>query len=244
MSALTAAGPVLVHFFDFAQLNSFRALPYVREWHSRYAPLGLSTLGIHSPRFGFTADDGVATDGVIRLEVEHPVALDTDYSIWHDYGCLGWPSLFLWGQGGALRWAHRGEGEYQATEVAIQEELRANDATVALPELMEAVRPTDVEGALLPPPSAEIFPGGSPAEPTQGGATVETEFEAGEAWVVADGEGEMRVSVDGAAPTTIAVPPAGLAKLTGDGHHEGHSLGIESDDGVRVWAISFAPGTQ
>ena len=29
---LTAAGPVLVHFFDFAQLNSVRALPYAIEW--------------------------------------------------------------------------------------------------------------------------------------------------------------------------------------------------------------------
>ena len=32
MPNLTAAGPVLVHFLDFAQLNSARTLPYLAEW--------------------------------------------------------------------------------------------------------------------------------------------------------------------------------------------------------------------
>src|SRR3954451_1929432 len=55
MSALTARGPVLVHFFDFAQLNCVRSLPYVAEWERRYSAIGLTTLGIHSPRHPFTA---------------------------------------------------------------------------------------------------------------------------------------------------------------------------------------------
>ena len=32
MAEMTAGGPVLVWFFDFAQLNSVRTLPYVVEW--------------------------------------------------------------------------------------------------------------------------------------------------------------------------------------------------------------------
>ena len=56
MAELAAAGPVLVHFFDFAQLNSVRALPYAIEWDARYRDAGLTTLGIHSPRFRFTAE--------------------------------------------------------------------------------------------------------------------------------------------------------------------------------------------
>ena len=32
MPALTAGGPALVHFLDFAQLNSVRTLPYLAEW--------------------------------------------------------------------------------------------------------------------------------------------------------------------------------------------------------------------
>ena len=159
MAELTAAGPVLVHFFDPMQLNSVRALPYIAEWHRRYSKHGLTTLAIHSPRFALTADEAVATQAIERLGIEHPVALDLDYAIWQDYGCKGWPSLFFWGRGGALRWAHNGEGEYAATEEVIQEEIRLGDIAVELPPTMAPLRPTDEPGALMPPPTPEAFPG-------------------------------------------------------------------------------------
>ena len=56
MPALTAAGPVLVHFFDFSQLNSVRTLPYLVEWDRRYREAGLTTIGVQAPRFPFGAD--------------------------------------------------------------------------------------------------------------------------------------------------------------------------------------------
>jgi len=245
MAALTATGPVLVHFFDPVQLNSVRALPYLSEWNRRYAPLGLTTLGILSPRFAFTKDTALASKLVAGLGIEHPVALDLDYAIWHDYGVKGWPSLFLWGRGGALRWAHNGEGEYRATEEEIQNDLRAEDVSAELPAPMAPLRATDEPGALVPVPSAEIFPGGTAAaawEPGPGASRLEIAYEAGEAWVVADGEGVLRVSVDGEPGVPMEIPPSGLAKLAGDGGHESHDVELDVSEGVRIWAISFAPG--
>ena len=58
MPVATAGGPVLVHFFDFAQLNSVRTLPYVSEWARRYEPHGLTTIGVQAPRFPFGAERG------------------------------------------------------------------------------------------------------------------------------------------------------------------------------------------
>ena len=245
MAGLSATGPVLVHFFDPTQLNSARALPYIAEWNRRYAALGLTTLGIHSPRFSLTTDADVSTQAIDRLGIEHPVALDLDYAIWHDYAPLGWPALFLWARGGALRWAHHGEGEYRATEEAIQEELRADDVTLDLPLPMEALRATDEPGALLPPPSGEIFPGGSPRDPWDAGRDgrrIELSYEAGEAWMVGDGDGEVRVEVDGEVGAAIEFPPAGLARLAGSGRHEAHRIALDLVGDVRVWAFSFAPG--
>ncbi len=245
MAALTATGPVLVHFLDPLQLNCARALPYASEWHRRYADLGLTVLGIHSPRFAFTADRAVASAAVERLGVEHAVALDHDYAIWHDYGCKGWPSLFLWGQGGALRWAHQGEGEYQATEEAIQDELRLADVTADLPPVMEPLRPTDAPGALVAVPTPEIFPGGSEAKPwvPEGdGSELVVRYEAGEAWVVADGEGEIGIEVDGEPGGSITVAGSALERIGGTGPHEAHRVALDVAKGVRVWAISFAPG--
>jgi len=245
MSELTATSPVLVHFFDFAQLNSVRALPYIKEWRRRYEPLGLQVLGIHSPRFRFTAEKDVVTHGVEALGIEHPVADDSGYAIWHDYGVKGWPSLFLWARGGALAWFHFGEGEYRATEETIQELLRADDLTVELPEPMRPIRPTDAPGALVATPSPEVFPGGGPGEPWEpdsAGDALEIAYEAGGAWIVAEGEGDIRAAIDHREAKSVSPQGGPLLQIAEHSRHEKHELRIEASPGVRVWAISFAPG--
>ncbi len=158
MPALTAGGPALVHFLDFAQLNSVRTLPYLAEWHRRYREAGLSTIGVQAPRFPFGADPEAVAPGLEQLGIEFPVAIDAKRSLWHDYGCEGWPSLFLWGMGGTLRWFHFGEGEYRATEEAIQAELRELDALRELPAPMPPLRPTDAPGARVMPPPKSFSP--------------------------------------------------------------------------------------
>ncbi len=101
-----------------------RTLPYLAEWTRRYAGHGLRTIGVQAPRFPFGADRETVASGLERLGVAFPVAVDARRDLWHAYGCSGWPSLFLWRQGGALAWFHFGEGEYRGTEEAIQGELR------------------------------------------------------------------------------------------------------------------------
>src|SRR3954462_995312 len=122
--------------------------------------MGLTTLGINSPRHPFTAEPEALSTALERLGIVHPVADDSGYSIWHDYGCQGWPSLFLWGRGGVLRWYHFGEGDYAATEEAIQEELREIDALRELPAPMDPVRASDAPDAAVMPPTPELFPAG------------------------------------------------------------------------------------
>jgi hypothetical protein len=238
MARLTAAGPVLVHFFDFAQLNSVRAMPYVVAWRDRYRESGLSVVGVHAPRLKVTADPDALATGVARLSVDHPVAADSDYRIWHAYGCRGWPSLFLWGQGGALRWFHFGEGEYASTEAAIQEEL---GPTAELPEPLAPLRDTDAPGALVAPPSDEVFPGGSQAEPWRGGA-IELEYAAGGAHASVAGTGTLRVALDGGEPRRIAVEGPGLYDLASHPRHEPHHLRLEADPGLEVYSVSFSAG--
>ena len=246
MAELTATGPVLVHFFDFAQLNSVRSLPYVRDWHLRYERFGLRVLGVHSPRFRFTAEREAVDAGVEALGLPYPVADDANYAIWHDYGVKGWPSLFLWARGGALAWFHFGEGEYTLTEEAIQELLRIDDVTLELPPLLDPIRASDVPGALVAPPTEEVFPGGSPAEPWVAGPDgfeLAYEYEAGGAFVVADGAGRLHAAVDGGKPFELDLSPAALIPVAEHPRHERHKLTLEATPGVRVWAISFAPGT-
>jgi hypothetical protein len=243
MAEVSAAGPVLVHFFDFAQLNSVRALPYAIGWDARYRDAGLTTLGIHSPRFRFTAERAALAPALERLGVRHPVADDSGYAVWHDYGCKGWPSLFLWCRGGALRWFHFGEGEYAATEAAIQDELRELDPSAELPPPLEPLRPSDAPGALVAPPSEEVFPGGSATEPWRPAGdrdALRLAYSAGGAHASVAGEGELWVALDGGAERVIEVAVPGLVDLAEHPAHERHELRLRAGPGVDVYAISFS----
>lgn len=242
---LTAVGPVLVHFFDFAQLNSLRTLPYLRAWHERYRGAGLTVIGVHSPRFAFTAAPEAVAAATARLGITYPVAVDSEYRVWRDYGSRAWPSLFLWGQGGALAWFHFGEGEYAATERAIQELVSAARPDAELPDPLEPLRPTDAPGALVVPPSEEVFPGGSSSEPwraTTERASLELAYEAGGAYASVDGEGELKIAVDEAEPVRLAIDSPGLYELAEHSQHEPHRLELRPSGGVRVWSVSFAAG--
>jgi hypothetical protein len=246
MPELTAAGPALVHFLDFAQLNSVRTLPYLSEWTRRYADQGLRTIGIQAPRFPFGADREAAAAGLQRLGVGFPVAVDAEHDLWHAYGCTGWPSLFLWRQGGALAWFHFGEGEYRATEEAIQAELREIDALRDLPAPMPPLRPTDAPDAKVMPPTPELFPGGSWKRPWIAGEDdkeLEIPYEAGGAYTTVEGTGEIALELDGSAGESVRIDGPALYRMAEHPRHELHSLTLRPSAGLRIWSISFAAGT-
>jgi hypothetical protein len=245
MPVLTAGGPVLVQFLDFAQLNSVRTLPYLLEWDRRYRDAGLRTIGVQAPRFPFGADPETVAEGLRRLGVEFPVAIDGRRALWHSYGCEGWPSLFLWKLGGALAWFHFGEGEYRGTEEAIQEELREQDALRDLPAPLEPLRPSDAPGARVMAPSAELFPGGSWERPWVAGEDGEdlvVTYEAGSAHATVEGAGELRIELDGEPRGSVAVDGAALYELAAHRRHESHALVLRPEPGLRVWSVSFAAG--
>jgi hypothetical protein len=242
---ICARGPLLVQFMDAAHLSSVRTIPYLSAWEARYRDLGLTVVGVNSPRFPFTADLGKLSAALARLGVSFPVALDAGYAAWRDYGCEGWPSLFLWGRGGALRWFHFGEGEYTATEEAIQTELRSGEAAVELPDPLAPRRPSDAPDALVAPPSEEVFPGGSPSRPWVAGADdgpLQLEYAAEGAWATVDGEGVLRASLDGGPERAVEVEAPGAYELASDGRHRSHRLALRASPGLSVYAISFAAG--
>jgi hypothetical protein len=247
MPALTAGGPAVVHFLDFAQLNSVRTLPYLSEWWRRYREAGLSVIGVQSPRFPFGADPEAVAAGLAAMGVEFPVAIDADRELWGAYGCEGWPSLFLWSLGGALAWAHFGEGEYRGTEEAIQEELREIDALRELPEPMAPLRPGDGPGAQVIAPSAEVFPGESWERAWTAGEDGEVlalDYQAGGVFATIEGDGELAAEIDGEWLDPVAVGPApGLVAIAEHRCHEAHSLVLRPSPGLRVWSVSFAAGT-
>src|SRR3954454_5297548 len=147
----------LVWFWDYTSLNSIRALPYLQEWHRRYAGAGLTVIGVHSPQFAFGKAPHNVRAALERLEIEFPVGLDSDFEVWKLYGNEVWPSLYLWDRRGVLRYYHFAEGEYEETERAIGELLQEIDGERAPPEPMAPVRDTDAPDALVRAPTPHIY---------------------------------------------------------------------------------------
>src|SRR5688500_14205631 len=141
--------PVLVEFWDFCRVNSLRTLPYVKAWHDRYAGLGLRVIGVHTGGFECSRDEAAVRAAVERLEISHPVVVDSNLEIWDWYGNQGWPARYLWDQKGALFSFHYGEGGYDETEADIQELLGVQMEPLA------PLRPEDEPGALLVPPTPD-----------------------------------------------------------------------------------------
>ena len=123
LDRLVTVGPLLVHFFDFAQLNSVRALPYVARLARALPRARPRRPRCALPPLPADPPGGGGRGALPGLGIDWPVAVDSDLSTFRGYGCRGWPSLFLWGRGGALRWYHLGEGEYATTEEVIREQL-------------------------------------------------------------------------------------------------------------------------
>ncbi len=240
MERLTATGPVLVHFFDFSQLNAVRTLPYLRAWHERYADSGLTVLGVHTPRHPFGEDPAAVAEAVERLAIPYPVLSDEKRAAWAAYGCVGWPSLFLWSRGGALRWFQFGEGDYRGTEEAIQEQL----SDLVPLEPLAPLRPTDAPGARLLAPADELLPGGSEREPWRASSAapaLEIDFAGAGASAALDGEGKLELRLDGEPLAAIEVDGPGLYELVTEGPHREGLLEIRPDPSVAVYAVGFAP---
>jgi len=130
----------LIEFWDYARINSLRTQPYLTAWHKRYAELGLRVIGVHSPGYSFGRDREAVERAVERLGIEYPVVLDPDFEVWRLYGNQGWPARYLFDRSGWLRFVHYGEGEYLATEVAIQELLLEIYPEHSLPESLAGRR--------------------------------------------------------------------------------------------------------
>jgi len=45
---------VLIQFWTFSCINCQRTLPYVTQWHQKYAARGLKVIGIHTPEFAYS----------------------------------------------------------------------------------------------------------------------------------------------------------------------------------------------
>jgi thiol-disulfide isomerase/thioredoxin len=114
---------VLVQFWTYTCINWLRTLPYVRAWANRYADQGLVVLGVHTPEFDFEHDLDNVRRAATDLQVDYPIAIDNDYAVWSAFDNHYWPALYFVDAQGQIRHHRFGEGDYEQSEMIVQQLL-------------------------------------------------------------------------------------------------------------------------
>src|SRR5260370_5896724 len=124
---LTTAGlrgnVVVVEFWTYTCINWLRTLPYVRAWAEKYKDQGLVVIGVHSPEFPFEKDLDNVRKQAKAMNVDYPIAIDSDFAIWRSFDNHYWPALYFVDAQGRIRHHQFGEGEYDKSEKDIQQLL-------------------------------------------------------------------------------------------------------------------------
>ena len=146
---------VLVNFWTYTCINWLRQLPYVRAWAGKYGDDGLVVIGVHTPEFPFEHDLANVRRAVADMGIEYPVAIDSDYTVWNAFANHYWPALYFADERGRIRHHHFGEGEYQQSEMVIQQLL----AEVGRTGQHREITPVDAHGAEAPADWADLRSG-------------------------------------------------------------------------------------
>ena len=130
---------VLIDVWTFTCINWMRTLPYVRAWAEKYQRQGLVVIGVHSPEFSFEHDADKVMRAVKALNVNFPVAIDSNFAIWRALDNRYWPALYLVDAQGRIRYHQFGEGNYAESELVIQQLLDDAGARDIEPALVSVV---------------------------------------------------------------------------------------------------------
>ena len=122
---------VLIDFWTYTCVNCLRTLPYLREWHEKYADLGLNIVGVHTPEFEFEKDFDNVLAAVEQHDLGWRMAQDNDFRTWRSYNNRYWPAKYLIDHEGVIRYRHFGEGRYDETEEWIRDLLEEIGADVS-----------------------------------------------------------------------------------------------------------------
>jgi len=83
----------------------------------------LVVISVHTPEFAFEQNIDNVRQAVQDLRIEHPIAIDNDYAIWTAFDNHYWPAFYFVDAQGHIRHHQFGEGDYEQSEMILQQLL-------------------------------------------------------------------------------------------------------------------------
>lgn len=244
---------VLVDFWTYTCINCQRTLPYLKAWDEKYRDKGLVIVGVHAPEFEFEKKPSNVAMAIKDFDLKYLVMQDNDFATWKSYKNHYWPAKYLIDKDGNIRYTHFGEGNYDDTEIAIQELLAETGVEVSeTPD-----NPVDLTYGRTP----ETYLGSTRSNnesylsyegkwtqdeeynsPTKG-SKLNLRFDAKNVYLVMRNKGEVakvKVYLDGIYQQTIDVDVDKLYELVKLASPGTHSLQLEFVDGnAELFAFTF-----
>ncbi|MGB3405114.1 MAG: thioredoxin-like domain-containing protein [Microcoleaceae cyanobacterium] len=109
---------VLLDFWTYCCINCLHILhdlKYLEQKYSQY----LTVIGVHSAKFDHEQEIENIRQAILRYDVEHPIIIDQNYSIWQQYTVKGWPTLVLIDPKGYCFKSFTGEGHLAAIDETV-----------------------------------------------------------------------------------------------------------------------------
>jgi thiol-disulfide isomerase/thioredoxin len=113
---------VLIEFWNRFCTRCQRLHPRMLEYHNKYSGQGLVILALHVPAIPEDKDPVFFKGIVNEMNIKHPVALDSNYQNWFNYGVEYTGTIFLIDKKGKVRY-FIGIGTYDTLEDRIIELL-------------------------------------------------------------------------------------------------------------------------
>jgi cytochrome c biogenesis protein CcdA/thiol-disulfide isomerase/thioredoxin len=111
---------VLVDFWTYSCINCVRTLPHIQALWSKYKDQPFVIVGVHAPEFTFEKKPENVAEAIRTHKLSYPVAQDNDFTTWRAFDNHYWPAKYLIDAQGMIRYTHFGEGDYEATDQAVQ----------------------------------------------------------------------------------------------------------------------------
>ncbi|HWE02138.1 MAG TPA: thioredoxin-like domain-containing protein [Tepidisphaeraceae bacterium] len=110
---------VILDFWTYCCINCIHIMPDLKFIEEKYKNDPVVVIGVHSGKFDEEKDADHIRQAVLRHNLLHPIAIDSEMKIWESYGVRSWPSVVLIAPDGTVVATLRGENHREQLDHAV-----------------------------------------------------------------------------------------------------------------------------
>ena len=114
---------VLLDFWTYCCGNCMHMVPVLEQLGEKYRGKPVVIIGVHSAKFENEKKPENVLEAVKRYEITHPVVVDREMRIWHNYGVNAWPTFVFVDPSGKIAAKRSGERDLAEFDTIIESML-------------------------------------------------------------------------------------------------------------------------